>query len=422
MVSRAVSEFVVRYLSDTGDYERGAQRVERANAQVERSEERLERQRQAREAQGDRRARRGGGGGGGGGGRGLGQQAAGIGSGLAATAGLSGLTGIAGQAGLGRFVSSPAGLALGLGGAAALGVAGLGAAAIQASRSLGTLEGIELSEEWIRLKHETRLLLAEWGTVLLPAVTAVARGLRNMVEWLRSINLLNERTITGGGRSDAVLGQGTGREVIVTGGRPPRPLSQQERERERVEDIRQRRAEGRERIENQGVPSWFSGVIFDLRRDLANLGFDPPERGAGPPRLPIRTPDLNLFNRGAPPQDLQTGGIVRPRPGGTLARIAEGGEAEAVAPLTDLARLLGLQSMRSEIQEQRLAERLQTSLQHAQDLPPLYSRVEPQAAAGGGTTNVNLGSPVRIMTQTDFDALTNKLPNTYYVIVEATSE
>ena len=127
------------------------------------------------------------------------------------------------------------------------------------------------------------------------------------------------------------------------------------------------------------------------------------------------------FRVGKPP-DMATGGIIPARPGGTLARIGEAGEAEAVVPMSKLGQMMagGISTWSS---QKQLADAFQTALVSANDLPPLWQRLvpEPQPAEVAPAVIDEQSSIISVdaltfLAQSVFDKLTGAAQAGFYAI------
>ena len=544
------SEFLVRFETDTSGYLAGVRRVEQANQRLGQSEQRLSqgRQRAARQEasqqrqtagqqanQGRQRAGQR---------AALQRQGVGIGQGVIGRlpgggAGL-GILGAAGLGGAGVAGIGAAGLAAGAAGAAAIGVAALGAASVKAAIDLGTLEGLQLADDFALLKQETQLLLAEWGTALIPLIRPMVQGLRDFVQLLRRLNILGEEEFVTGGRADVRLTQDRAGRIgfqgrsggVQTRGGERGPLfgglfegsfgeialevlkrlgiftvkalalfgklaleglealvklafegalklgelavdgvvwlgrfavegalklgelavdgaawlarlavdgviTLRDFARDGLATLRQFAVDAiRALIEGAvgtagDVASGVGNRILDNYRDVIDL------RGGSVTGPALRRLE-DLFGErpglGMPsptPYGFQHGGIIQPRSGGILARVAEGGQPELIAPVTDLANILrehlglnlggGRMSMgNQQATELRVIDQLRGTLTTAGDRTSLEDRVRAadtrqfdleEAAAAAGF-------PIVYLTKAAYDALEFKDPGVIYAITD----
>ena len=288
------------------------------------------------------------------------------------------------------------GAAVGLLGAG-IAINALTRASSAASRSLGTVASIRLDQSLATLRRETRLLFGEIGNALLPVVrlfvrglTSAVRGLRNFLDWLGYG--IEE---SAGGRAtvaftrDPVTGEigGYTREPDATtiGGSPSRSI------------------QGAEQRGDYSYPQ--------AAED--RFGFLTPFEGA-PGTGGFQTTPADRSDVFTGPS-FQHGGIVRPRPGGVLARVAEAGEAEAILPMRVLSQAMGGMTQQSTESAKYIADAFQSALEQSQELPPLWERHREldQAFAGGDVvTNTTIAgaaaTPVTWLTQAAYDALTTE--------------
>ena len=456
MVSQVVAaEYVVRFLSETDGYERGAQAVNRANQQVNRSEQQLTQQRQRREQQEQRqeqqrrRAQR--------------QQVSGIGRNVLTRlpGGAAGL-GLAGAAGFGVAGLGAAGVATAGVGAAAIGIAALGTAAVQAAIELGSIQGIQLADEFELLKQETRLLLAEWGTALIPIIRPVVQGLTNFVATLRRLNILGEEEFATGGRADVGLTRDDRGRIGFEGRRSGVGARGGDGEpfRISISGVVAQALEGIGRLLLEDALA-YGELIRDSALALGNLALDGiralgdfarqgvavlgsfaiegvralaqllPDIGNAASNAADAIGDRILRNlqdvidlRGgsvtgplAQALGFQRGGIVPATPGGILGRIGEGGQSEAIAPISDLVtiirRALGVGSAGGS--DIGVVDQFRAALANANEQVSLESRLDAadarmaQSTAGAaGTTTVNTGLTATYLTRSEYDALTDE--------------
>ena len=94
----------------------------------------------------------------------------------------------------------------------------------------------------------------------------------------------------------------------------------------------------------------------------------------------------NIDSQNAP--GLHRGGIVMPRPGGTLARLAEAGEPELVSPLSKAPRLL------SELAARMPMPSLRMPAMPRYEMPQIQPRMMQPAGAGGRDTIININRDV----------------------------
>ena len=271
--------------------------------------------------------------------------------------------------------------------AAGIGIAAIAAglftvAVIGAAKQLNTIESIQLSKAFFSLKLQTTYLLAEIGQLLLPVITELTRSLTQLVRgvrWLLDILGYTNR-IYGSGRAPTDI------EGPVGNRREPQATEVG--------------GGGRTLPRLPHVP-FFPNDPFAAIRGITRM-FD----SGGQSSIP----------------GMQSGGIVRPRPGGVLARLAEGGEAEAVIPLRRFSEMMyGGGVTRTDQQQKEQADLLQTSLSLANALPPLYTRLDLDEGEGefGGEQQfpVPPNNPVlRYLTQTEYDTLAN--PTGWFAIYQ----
>ena len=476
MVSQVIAgEYVVRFLSDTEGYERGAMAVGRANQQVNRSEQKLERERQQRDQQ-RRRAQR--------------QQFSGIGRGVVGRlpGGAAGL-GLAGAAGFGVAGLGAAGIATAGVGAAAIGIAALGTAAVQASIELGSIQGIQLADEFSLLKQEVQLLLAEIGTALIPIIRPVVQGLTDFVRTLRQIGLLSGEQFAVGGRADVALRRDAAGRITFAGrGGAPQTRGDSEPFRISISGLLLDAAEAIGRLAlaalrrigdllladirawgelirdgaialgnfaRDGVAALSSFAIEGLRiltgllpnvgetagnaanaignRVLRNLQDVIDLRGGS-----VTGPIYRHFGGGAgrnnfgqpsdTPFGFQRGGIVPATPGGILGRIGEGGQAEAIAPISDLVGIIrrALGQPGGAGGDVHIVDQFRAALAGSAEKVSLESRLNAAdarmaqtAPAGGGTTVVSGGTAgltVSRLTKPEYEALDAPDDSTLYIV------
>ena len=252
-----------------------------------------------------------------------------------------------------------------------------------ASRELGTFESLELRRATFELRREMILLGAELGQIVLPQISRMTRGMASVARWMRnfaqSMGWVDE--VVSQGRSQVRLGfdPATGRP---TGGFiPRRPASE-------------------------------SAFFPHMAATSPNATESRIQRG----RRPLMNPFEFAFGSSPymPLPGYQHGGIVSPRPGGVLARVAEGSEAEAIVPMRHLARMMGMADdapmRRSYQREEKVADDFQSALRHSQDLPPLWQMLErdtprPVSVVGNVTANVDIPTrpPLTFISRTDWD-------------------
>ena len=266
-------------------------------------------------------------------------------------------------------VAGAAGGPLGLLGAG-IGLTSLARASISAARSLRTVEALKFDATMFRLRHEARLLLAELGTFVLPALTWFAQLLTRVIKGLQGFSGVVERIQTFGSR--------------VT----------------------------------QGVGEAFQGPRVNPSVDFSGLLGKEKSTGS------------TLFGL----IRYQHGGVVQPRPGGSIVRVAEAGEAEAIIPMRQLTNILSPQmrmpqGMDSASRLKELADEFQSALEYSQDLPPLWQDDDGFGDRGplvvrpdGGSTSINnlpAARPLRYITKAAYDAL--PAPKTGLYAVYSTS-
>ena len=260
--------------------------------------------------------------------------------------------------------------------AAGTALAALTKASIAASRSLGTVESLQLDRAMYGLRRQSRLLFAEIGQLLLPVLTSFTEGLTIAVRELRSFfqwaQLTEEQSDN---PRDAFRIDERGNLIVsgattldTTSERPGTPFSRRY----------QQTTESGEYSHPQA------------RRDNPFLG-------------------------------LQHGGIVLPQPGGVIAQLAEAGEAEAVIPLRQLAQMTGSRSGgMSSADRKELADSFQSALEQANALPPLWALhrqyddqpepppTEPSVSYISGGGGAGGADNLQFVTKSAYDMLTDK--------------
>ena len=360
MVTQQVtSDYVVRFIAETEEYERGTQQVERQNQRVSNSEQRLERERQRRDRQQQQQRRQ------------LRSQGAQIGSQVAGRAGFGGAAGAIGLLGAGSVATAGVGAAL-------VGVTALGAAAVNASIQLGTIQGIALSDDLEQLRYELNLLLAALGNEVIPLIRDFIRGFRDVIRILQRFGLL-------------------GGDDTVTQGRA---LTQFDRNRAGVGVSGGRSRDIRAESERTTALQYF--FRYGTTPGLALQGISAVS---------------NLFGDDEP-TDFHRGGIVLPRPGGLVGRIAEAGQAEAVIPLRQLDRILGGNT------DTRSIDDLRSAFANANILPPLSSRIADAVpvtiqTAEGNDATLEPSVDITTLTQIEYNELTER--EGYYIILTPAS-
>lgn len=322
---------------------------------------------------------------------------------------------------------------LGAGAAAgAVGIIGAGlaisaftSATIKASREMGTIESLRLGRAMFQLRRETTLLFAELGTVVLPIVQSLVEGLTGFVRVLRWLNILGE---------EEVLKQGRG---TLQAGYTPQGMPT-------FFDVA-RAQEGRggtQILEALGIARGDGPKMPRLiGLDLAQMIRHPVESVVVKKVLPVagaqivkeleRSVDTEnaegfwekYIKQMSNPFGFQHGGIVHPRQGGVLARVAEGGQAEAILPMRQLASLMtavrggAMPAPGGYGAQERLADDFQAALRHSQDLPPLWQLLEEdeaaEAAAAAAPVEVTVtptgaAAPLNFVTGPEYTALTDK--------------
>ena len=269
--------------------------------------------------------------------------------------------------------------------AAGTALAALTKASISASRSLGTIESIQLDRALFGLRRQSRLLFAEIGQLLLPVLTEFTEALTFVVKGLREtferLGLTEKRDVN----AISAFGRDSQGRRILTGAV----------------------------ITPAQMPSGGGGGGGGGGGQQGGGG------GGGGPNISERI----LDNAGlvTPYTPLQHGGIVLPQPGGVIAQLAEAGEAEAVIPLRQLGQMLGGRGGgMSAADRKELADSFQSALEQANALPPLWAlhrqyddQPEPQPdtapvvniSGGGGAGGAD---NLQFVTKSAYDMLTDK--------------
>ena len=264
-------------------------------------------------------------------------------------------------------------------------IAGLGAlttASLKASKALGTAAYVELEGAADRLNTQLRFLGAEFGNVLLPILTKLAEVATAATEGIRGFLFPHGGEDTyARGATRSVIGPGgafTGARVFVgddAGGRaravkagvsPVGSMTQQPIDSPVVSGI--------------GVAGGATGLTLTLKN---LLGF-------------------------------QAGGLILPTQGGTIARLAEGGEPEAVLPLRHLAQMMGGRN-ESNSSQMQLSDLFLDALDQSNELPPLWQRGrqgEPDDDRrdddGGGVVGGAPAAELTFITRAAYTALVDK--------------
>ena len=307
------------------------------------------------------------------------------------------------------------GLAAGAIGAigAGLAIGALSKAAISASRSLGTVASVKLDAAFFTLKRQTTLLLAEIGDSLLPVITQMTEGLTNVVKWLRLWTGTDEPR-------DAYLstrrryGRDASGAIVPVGDAGAGPGDRTPREQEVYDWSRRLFADPGSLAEKAIRFGFQAREQTDKLREHSVLNF--PFPGEGPEDVKGTSLAERSYNFEIPFLKklfgMQHGGVVHPRPGGTLARLGEGGEPEAVLPLRYLATMMGGRGgggmMNDGGQSQKnLADLFMSALEQSQQLRPLWQPeedvIDPDRIADGG---IGAGGYLTFITKTAYDALT----------------
>ena len=290
------------------------------------------------------------------------------------------------------------GLAAGAIGAigAGLAIGALSKAAISASRSLGTVASVKLDAAFFTLKRQTTLLLAEIGDSLLPVITQMTEGLTNVVKWLRLWTGTDEPR-------DAYLstrrryGRDASGAIVPVGDAGSGPGDRTPREQEVYDWSRRLFADPGSLAEKAIRFGFQAREQTDKLREHSVLNF--PFPGEGPEDVKgtslAETEFTTLKSRFLKKLfGMQHGGVVHPRPGGTLARLGEGGEPEAVLPLRYLATMMGRPRRQRDDEttegkvRKNLADLFMSALEQSQQLRPLWQPeedvIDPDRIADGG--------------------------------------
>ena len=353
------------------------------------------------------------------------------------------VTGALGARGLGSGVGRIAGAGFGAAGAAGAATAGiglavagviaLGTAAANASVELGTVRGLELAQGMFELRQALTELFATIGDRLIPLVLPIIRGLTALADRLRIF--IGDEDFGGQGRAATTFARTEDGGVAIAGrgvGAAAREAASQRRFEEGRDFLssRIRRTDVAGNARDDGVAAALHEEFSARRAEqtphenpvLRALGFPAP----GPGLSTAQTRELRAVYENAPDfagggqaPGFQTGGIVAPRPGGILARVAEAGEAEAIFPLSELSRFLdGGGGRRGGAADVRQADALRFAMERSQDLPPLADLIRPPTPVTV-EAGVDTGVPIEVLTQAEYDALTERDPGTLYAIKAA---
>ena len=264
--------------------------------------------------------------------------------------------------------------------AGAIGLIGAGialgkftSATIEAGKALGTKESIGLGYASFQLRKQMTLMFAEIGQFYLPVLRGLVEATTSAIRWIRDI--LPGEDILHQGRSAMATGYDSqGRRTSY---RIPRPTLD-------TSEVSDTHLQHRRSV---------LGVSKRIRDPVTGEIILAPE-GQQPERMPWYERMMHLLagSGGGHAQGLQHGGIVHPRPGGVITRVAEAGQSEAILPMNILGRMVSNQEQ-SWSRQQEMADAMQSSLQRAQDLPPLHQQLEEDAAIAAAATTVNVSWP-----------------------------